>query len=729
MSSFDAKKPAAARPSTLSDLDARDRPAPAAPSSASVAPPSRLDATGPGAGAVLLGVLRRWHVVLPLALLAGALSFGVMWFLFPSKFVAEGKLKILPRENEGDLTNLLRLQASMVRSFPVLDEALKSPSVSTLPELSGKGLPIPYLQKNLIIETNLPTLGPDEIHVSLSGDRADDVTTLLNAIQLAHLKVNLSLDYDRIRGRLIQLEAKRKEWVNQLAQARRSLEADPEQHSKLLRQAEHEFNLNRHRIHQADLSDKLTEARAKEKRFQEQMKTEQGLAALQAELEEDLRKEAEFGQLRVALRAADEEIHEARERYSGAALEKAIAAPKARLAQLQRVIDDLRSGRLQVVLARTRGEIGAYEVQIKDLDGEIAKDLRRLEECRNDDGSPKLQGLRFAMTNSEDRVKKLDAEMASLEMELPSTDAPADLRPAPARVRILEDAVTPQERRVDKQLKMAGIGGGVLFGLVLVGFLFAEYRAQRVYSSVEISGQTGLSLMGTLPAMSAPARRKGLATGVSEQNALAEAVDSVRTALLHAAKEEDLRVIMVTSASGGEGKTSLASHLAASLARAWRKTLLIDCDLRNPAAHKQFELPLEPGFSEGLRGEVEFDSAVQATTLSRLWLLPAGRCDAHAVQALAQDNVGAAFDRLKEQYDFIIIDACPVLPVADALLVGQHVDAALFAVLRDVSRVPAVLAAQQKLQSLGVRTLGAVVIGEGVDAYGRGYRIPMPAAK
>jgi len=61
--------------------------------------------------------------------------------------------------------------------------------------------------------------------------------------------------------------------------------------------------------------------------------------------------------------------------------------------------------------------------------------------------------------------------------------------------------------------------------------------------------------------------------------------------------------------------------------------------------------------------------------------------------------------------------------------VGQHVDAALFAVLRDVSRVPAVLAAQQKLQSLGVRTLGAVVIGEGVDAYGRGYRIPMPAAK
>jgi capsular exopolysaccharide synthesis family protein len=191
---------------------------------------------------------------------------------------------------------------------------------------------------------------------------------------------------------------------------------------------------------------------------------------------------------------------------------------------------------------------------------------------------------------------------------------------------------------------------------------------------------------------------------------------------MHSSRQDELRVVMVTSAGEGEGKTSLASHLAASLARAWRKTLLIDADLRNPAAHQQFDLPLEPGFSEVLRGEVEADQAVQPTLVSRLWLMPAGRCDGHAIAALAQENLGQVFAQLKTQFDFIIIDTCPVLPVADSLLVGQHADAALFAVMRDVSRIPAVHAAQQKLQTLDIRMLGAVVIGEKVETYGRIYR-------
>ena len=178
---------------------------------------------------------------------------------------------------------------------------------------------------------------------------------------------------------------------------------------------------------------------------------------------------------------------------------------------------------------------------------------------------------------------------------------------------------------------------------------------------------------------------------------------------------------MVTSASGGEGKTSLASQLAASLARSWRKVLLVDGDLRHPAAHKLFELHQEPGFSEVLRGDVPVGDAIKPTALSRLWLLPAGNWDAHAVQALAQDGVRGVFEQLKEQYDFIIVDSCPVLPVADALVLAQHVDGVIFSVLRDVSRVPAVHAAQQKLQALDVRTLGAVVIGASGDVSSAAY--------
>src|SRR5207302_5332826 len=122
----------------------------------------------------------------------------------------------------------------------------------------------------------------------------------------------------------------------------------------------------------------------------------------------------------------------------------------------------------------------------------------------------------------------------------------------------------------------------------------------------------------------------------------------------------------------------------------------------------------------------ELDDAIKPTALGRLWLLPAGKVDSHALQALAQDNVAALFERLKEQFDFIVLDTSPILPVPDALLLAGHADAVLLAVLRDVSRVPAVYAAQQRLQALGIRPVGAVVIGEKAESYGRAIPYPRP---
>jgi capsular exopolysaccharide synthesis family protein len=203
----------------------------------------------------------------------------------------------------------------------------------------------------------------------------------------------------------------------------------------------------------------------------------------------------------------------------------------------------------------------------------------------------------------------------------------------------------------------------------------------------------------------------GAPAGQVWQNALLESVDAVRTRLLHDVRSGGMQVIMITSAMGSEGKTTLASQLAASLARAWRKTLLVDGDLRNPAAHQLFSLSLEPGFCEVLRGEAVHAEAIKPTPLSRLWLMPAGQWDGHAVQALAQDKVGSMFDELKEHYDFIIVDSCPVLALADALLLGQHVDGVVFSIFRDVSRTPLVHTAQQMLQGIEIRILGGVVIG------------------
>ena len=136
-------------------------------------------------------------------------------------------------------------------------------------------------------------------------------------------------------------------------------------------------------------------------------------------------------------------------------------------------------------------------------------------------------------------------------------------------------------------------------------------------------------------------------------------MDTVRTRLLHQADAQGLHILMVASAVEGEGKTALASQLAISLARAWRRTLLLDADLRKPSVHRLFSLPLEPGFSEVLQGEVELEQVTQATPVSRLWAVTAGSLNDSALQALAEDRLEPLFAMLKSQYDFVVIDAPP----------------------------------------------------------------------
>src|SRR5262249_26769584 len=119
---------------------------------------------------------------------------------------------------------------------------------------------------------------------------------------------------------------------------------------------------------------------------------------------------------------------------------------------------------------------------------------------------------------------------------------------------------------------------------------------------------------------------------------------------------------------------------------------------------------------------------VRPTRLSRLWLITAGLCDGHATQALAQESLQGIFEELRGQFDHVVVDSCPVLPVADSLLIARHADGVILSILRDESRLPQVSAAQQRLAGLGARVLGAVVSGAEGDAYGFDYQGALPSA-
>ena len=163
-----------------------------------------------------------------------------------------------------------------------------------------------------------------------------------------------------------------------------------------------------------------------------------------------------------------------------------------------------------------------------------------------------------------------------------------------------------------KLMATGGAAGGVL-ALVLLAFSWFEFQSRKVHSPEEVVQGLGLRLMGTVPDHSRRGwlawLRPGEGNAAYSQSHLTESVDSARTMLLHAARVEKLQIVMITSALAGEGKTSLASHLAASLARTGRRTLLVDSDLRNPTLHRLFERSRAPGLSELLRGEVDLAGA------------------------------------------------------------------------------------------------------------------------
>jgi capsular exopolysaccharide synthesis family protein len=195
------------------------------------------------------------------------------------------------------------------------------------------------------------------------------------------------------------------------------------------------------------------------------------------------------------------------------------------------------------------------------------------------------------------------------------------------------------------------------------------------------------------------------------QQVLTHSIDAARISLIHHASRGELKTIMMTSALPGEGKTSLASHLAVSMARAGFKTLVVDGDLRNPTLHELLEGSIQPGLCELLQGECNIAQACQTTSVEHLSLLPAGKCNGQALRRLAQGKARQLFEQLKQEYDFIILDSSPVLLVSDVLLLAQQVDGVLFSMLCEVTCLPQVQQAYERLAILGVPVLGAVVSG------------------
>jgi capsular exopolysaccharide synthesis family protein len=395
-----------------------------------------------------------------------------------------------------------------------------------------------------------------------------------------------------------------------------------------------------------------------------------------------------------------------------------IVEAEARLVRLQSIVDKRRKELKAELVAHAanggpnnQAERALVEKQLtegvasltKQLD-DLNKSIKDMEEKANKIGgwTTDLTALRQDIQNDAKFLDDLDSQRAKMKVEM-------DAAP---RVSKFQDADL-QKRDMKKQILATVAAPVAVLLFVCMGVAWLDVRQRRVRSAGDVAAGLGIRVVGAVPGVPHLERQLVGPSGepAPEDCPALESFDAIRTLLLRGDGGPAPRVLLVTSAAAGEGKTTLAAHLASSLARAGRKTLLIDGDLRRPSVHQLFEAPAQPGFSEVLLGEVEAADGVQATGQDGLSVMPAGQWDREVMQALARGGLEGVFDKLREEFDFLVIDSHPVLSATDSLLLAQHADAAVLSVLRDVSQTPRVYAASQKLAELGVRVLGAVVNG------------------
>jgi capsular exopolysaccharide synthesis family protein len=189
---------------------------------------------------------------------------------------------------------------------------------------------------------------------------------------------------------------------------------------------------------------------------------------------------------------------------------------------------------------------------------------------------------------------------------------------------------------------------------------------------------------------------------------ISEAYRSLRTALLLSSARE-LKVVAVTSAAAGEGKTATATNLAIVLAQLGRPVLIVDADLRKPRLHQVFKVSNQTGLVSHLTSTVESDEIVHATTIPNLWITPSGPIAPNPSELLSSDRMFDWLRAARTRFEYIIVDTPPALAVTDATIVGVIADGVILTLRSGkVTREEARLC-RDRLRQADVRILGAVL--------------------
>lgn len=284
-------------------------------------------------------------------------------------------------------------------------------------------------------------------------------------------------------------------------------------------------------------------------------------------------------------------------------------------------------------------------------------------------------------------------------------------------VRRFEAAKPPKEPVRPRPL--VNIAVGLIIGSLL-GVAFAvgaDLWDNTLTNEHQIEQTVGVALLGVVPKIKPPREESPDGGAASRdryilhnpRSALAECARTIRTNLMFMSPDKPAGLLMVTSASPREGKSTTAINLAVVTAQSGKKTLIVDTDMRRPRLHTSFDRSNAIGISTLVVGESTTSDVIQFTGVEGLDLITCGPVPPNPAELLHTERFAALLQELRERYDRVIFDTPPVRAVTDPLVLSSMVDGVVLVIHANMTTSPSAQLAKRRIEDVGGRIFGAVL--------------------
>jgi len=270
---------------------------------------------------------------------------------------------------------------------------------------------------------------------------------------------------------------------------------------------------------------------------------------------------------------------------------------------------------------------------------------------------------------------------------------------------------------------LVGIAAGLLVG---VGYaIFRELLDTSISTSAEAREAAGVPILGSLP-LDPELKRSPLIIGNQATSPRAEAHRKLRTNLQFVDAAQNASTILITSALPNEGKSITTVNLALSLVELGQRTLLIDADMRKPQISRYLDVANDVGLSNLLAGQAELEQVVQPWGNQGLFVLASGSVPPNPAELLGSPQMRDLLAQLSKDYDRVVIDSPPVLPITDAVVIARQANSVLLVIRAHKTPRSDVSHAAAALQAVGAPLVGAVLnmrkVVKSDQEYGTSYR-------